>query len=444
MNIPALWSNEHHDTVAYPRRIRFRTRHGDARHSAFSAKILVASARVAACLANSQQGQNPRLGLRIFLRRRGLVRFNLTVTVPADIDCLSLEALKALVVQLLSKAADQDRLIAELREENARLKGVNGRPRIRPSGMAEASEPKLPSTRGKHRRRGKITPRVAIEDRVIKARVPPGSRFKDYETFVVQDIVLHAEAIRYRYRRERWVTPDGTMVLAPLPAGVNGHFGPELRRFVLSQYHQGQVTVPRLVAQLRGIGVAISKRQMMRLLIAGQGGFLTENRDVLRAGLQTAAWISVDDTGARHAGKSGFCTQIGNDDFAWFGTRTSKSRLNFLDLLRAAFTDYVINEAALDYMRGRALAGPVISQLAAHRQTRFPDQAAWQSHLDRLGISRLKVTPDPVCIATEGALWGSVQANGLLRDMVIVSDDVLRIPAAIPAVADACASARPA
>ena len=182
-----------------------------------------------------------------------------------------------------------------------------------------------------------------------------------------------------------------------------GHFGPELRRFVLAQHHQGQVTVPRLVAQLRGIGVSISKRQVMRLLIAGQDGFLTEARDVLRVGLETAAWISVDDTGARHAGKNGFCTQIGNDDFTWFGTRPSKSRLNFLDLLRAGHTDYVINQAALDYMRGRALAGPVINQLAAPRQMRFTDQAAWQTHLDRLGISALQVTPDPVCIATEGA-----------------------------------------
>ena len=61
--------------------------------------------------------------------------------------------------------------------------------------------------------------------------------------------------------------------------------------------------------------------------------------------------MTVDDTGARHAGRNGFCTQIGNDDFAWFGIRESKSRLNFLDLLRAGYTDYVINEAALDYMR---------------------------------------------------------------------------------------------
>jgi hypothetical protein len=130
--------------------------------------------------------------------------------------------------------------------------------------------------------------------------VPPGSSFKVYETFVTQDMVLRAEVVRYR--RERWVAPDRTSVLAASPPSVVGHFGPELRRFVLAQYHQGQVTVPRLVAQLHAIGISISKRQVMRLLIAGQDGFLAETRDVLRTGLETAAWISVDDTGACHAG----------------------------------------------------------------------------------------------------------------------------------------------
>ena len=138
----------------------------------------------------------------------------------------------------------------------------------------------------------------------------------------MQDLVLRVRVIRYR--RERWVTPDGRTVIAPLPPGVSGHFGPELCRFVPMQYHQGQVTVPRLIAMLQAIGVDISKRQVMRLLIADQDAFLAEARDVLRTGLATARWITVDDTGARHKGANGVCTQIGNDHFAWFGTTGSK------------------------------------------------------------------------------------------------------------------------
>jgi hypothetical protein len=40
---------------------------------------------------------------------------------------------------------------------------------------------------------------------------------------------------------------------------------------------------------------------------------------VLRAGLETADWVTVDDTSARHRGANAVCTQIGNDTFAWFG-----------------------------------------------------------------------------------------------------------------------------
>ncbi|HET6520553.1 MAG TPA: hypothetical protein VFG47_12155 [Geminicoccaceae bacterium] len=74
-------------------------------------------------------------------------------------------------------------------------------------------------------------------------------------------------------------------------------------------------------------------------------------------------------------------------------------------------------------MRKHGLAGPVIDALAAHPTRRFADRAAWRAHLAALGLDRPKVTPDPVKLATEGALWGSVCAHGLLRDAAIVSDE---------------------
>jgi len=340
---------------------------------------------------------------------------------PVDPDALSPAELKALVVELLAKVAELERTVAAQREEIARLKGLKGRPAIKPSGMEQATEPKPPRDSEARRRRGKVEPRVPVEERVLRATVPPGSQFQGYQDFLVQDLVLRAEAVRYR--RERWLTPEGQLVVAPLPGGVDGHFGPELRRYVLAQYHQGQTTVPRLVAQLQTVGIAISKRQVMRLLIGEQQPFLDESQEVLRAGLGHAGWITVDDTGARHRAVNGVCTQIGNDHFAWFGTTASKSRLNFLELLRAGHADYVVNAEALAYMRERALAGPVIARLAGHPQRVFPDQAAWTAHLDRLGIRGMDGSLGPARLATEGALWGAIKAHGLLPGTVIVSDD---------------------
>jgi len=343
------------------------------------------------------------------------------MSAPAALSDLTRAELEALVVQLLGEMAELKQLMAALREENARLKGLKGRPSIKPSGMEKGTEAKPGGKRAKRRGRGKVRPRVAPASEVLRVAAPEGSRFKGYETYQVQDLRIAPRVVCYR--RERWLTPSGETLVAPLPGGVRGHFGPELRRFVLMQHHQGQVTVERLVTLLQAVGISISKREVVRLLSGGQEGFLAENCEVLRAGLQTARWISVDDTGARHGGKNGVCTQIGNDHFAWFGTTRSKSRLNFLDLLRAGHTDYVINEAALAYMRERALSGLVIRQLAEHPDRRFADQAAWERHLQRLGLTGIRVTPDPVCIATEGALWGSVQAHGFLHDAVVLSDD---------------------
>ena len=324
------------------------------------------------------------------------------------------------MLQLLEDVVALKAENAALREEIARLKGLEGPPKLKPSGMEKATEPAR-AERKAGRRGGKIDRLVIDEERVLKAAVPPGSRFKGYGTYVVQELILRPHVIRYR--RERWITPDGRTVVAALPVGTVGHFGPELRRFVLAQYHPGQVTVPRIVAQLRDLGMAISKRQGVRLLIAGKEDFLAEAAGVLKSGLESAAWITVDDTGARYKGMNGACTHIGNTDFAWFATTRAKSRLNFLALLRAGATDYVINDEALAYMRGRSLSGLVIARLAGHKSKRLKDQEAWMAHLERLGITRLRVHPDPLKIATEGALWGSVVAHGLLKDAVIVSDD---------------------
>ena len=80
---------------------------------------------------------------------------------------------------------------------------LKGPPKLKPNGMEKATEPAR-AERKAGRRGGKIDRLVIDEERVLKAAVPPGSRFKGYETYVVQELILRPHVIRYR--RERWIT----------------------------------------------------------------------------------------------------------------------------------------------------------------------------------------------------------------------------------------------
>ena len=247
--------------------------------------------------------------------------------------------------------------------------------------------------------------------------VPVGSVFKGYEEFVVQDLVLGPRVILYR--RERWLTADGRNLVAPLPAGVvpGSHFGADLICFVLHQYHHQHVTQPLLLEGLRQLGIDISAGELNRILTEGKGAFDQEKAELLPAALAVCAYVQVDDTGARHRGHNGACTQIGNELFASFASTASKSRLNFLEILRGPHTDYVIDETAVAYWRRQKLPQAMVNRLGRGRRV-FADPAAWQAQLRQLAITGER----HVRIATEGALLGSLIAHGVSPELVILSD----------------------
>jgi hypothetical protein len=113
---------------------------------------------------------------------------------PPSLSDLSRAELEARLIELFGKVAALEKIVGEQREEIARLKGLKGRPAIKPSGMDKATEP---AKKEKPRCRGKVTPRVSIDDLVVKATaVPEGSCFKGHEPFLVQDLVISASATR--------------------------------------------------------------------------------------------------------------------------------------------------------------------------------------------------------------------------------------------------------
>jgi Transposase IS66 family len=268
-------------------------------------------------------------------------------------------------------------------------------------------------------KRNKTAELVIHEEKIIppSRRIPRGSRFKGYRDVVVQELQIQCHNTRYRL--ERWVTPGGEALCGQLPAELAGHhFGPTLRSYILYQHHHCQVTQPLLHEQLQEWGIEISTGAIDAILTSDHDRFHAEKDALLKRGLGTARYVTVDDSGARHQGHNGYVTQIGNAFFAWFCSTFSKSRINFLTLLCAGQVCYRINQYALSYMREQGLPAAPIQALVSRTKRVIEDTVGWEAHLDRLGI-RLERHRR---IATEGALLGTLAARGL-TDVVIVSDD---------------------
>jgi transposase IS66 family protein len=341
--------------------------------------------------------------------------------IPAAERTPLVESLLAILDAQQQRLQQLEETVQHLRDEIALLKGQKPRPTIAPSRL-EAPSPKPPRAEGDKRpgsaKRSKnasfLTP---VEVRLPYPNPPPGAVRHGYEDSWAQELVLHGKVTRYR--RQRLLTPDGQTWLAPLPDEVlpGSHFGPILTAYILDQHHQCHVTQPLLLEHLRDLGIDISAGQLSRLLTENNDGFHQEKAELLSAGRQPASYLGVDDTGARHAGQNGYCTALGNDLFAYFASTDSKSRLNFLTVLRGASTGYAINDVATAYWERQQLAQDLIASLRAG-PGRFADAAAWQARLQALGITAAR----PVLIATEGALLGQVIEQGVSPDLVILSD----------------------
>lgn len=350
----------------------------------------------------------------------------MTTSSPSpDLDKLSADELRRFVVDLLGTVATLEAKVAAQAEEIARLKNLKGRPKLKPSGMEKGTDPEQgpsgekASKGDKRRRRVKGQPKsarlIVDEDVVVPLAPEPDWRFKGYKPYTVQDLVIEVRVVRYW--RACYQTPDGRLVVAPLPPEVKGHFGRNLVRYLLSQHYQCRVTMPLLGQQLRDFGMLISGGQISNLLTKAHDLFHAEKAAVKQAGLETAAWITTDDTGARHLGENGVTTQIGDDRFTSFDTVSSKSRLMFLQTLRGAFKDYVINDAALIFLHEHDASEALIDRLMAH-EGHFADEDAFTDHLIAIGITK----PKAVRLACEAAVAGSLAHHGLLRGAVIVSD----------------------
>lgn len=327
--------------------------------------------------------------------------------------------------ELVERLYEENRLLKEeiklLRDEIAVLKKHSKRPKIKPN-----KKPKNPNNQpdSESKRPGSEKKSKSLEIHETKVitpeNLPEGSTLKRKRSFDVQDLKLQIHNTRYIL--EEWEAPCGQMFLAQMPHGVSqGHFGNELCSFILNQYHQCQVTQPLLHEQLIEFGVEISTGQINNILIENKDSFHEEKLGILQSGLKVSPYVQVDDTGSRHDGKTGYCTQLGNELFAWFQSTGSKSRVNFLEILNSAYPDagYLLIEDAFKYMQHEGLSSRSFEILKNSITKKFTTKQDWNSWLQRNQITNKR----HIKIATEAALLAGALNQGLNRDLVILSDD---------------------
>lgn len=321
-----------------------------------------------------------------------------------------------LVDQLIEIINQQKQELDKLAEEIKRLKGHKGKPKLRRNTLEGSKNKKEQKGRQKNGQKQKKVPdRVEI---VGVAGLSTGARFKGYRNYEVQELIIRTEKVLYKL--ERWQLPDGSYVVANLPVGVSGyHFGPILRSYMLHQHHHQGVTQPLLLGQLREWGVEISNGQLNHLLVDDKDQFHTEKDELLPAALSVSSYIHVDDTGARHKGRNGYCTHIGNELFAWFKSTNSKSRVNFLELLRHDNEEYHLTRESFAYMKRYKVTPWIRDKLKPFKGRKFNNKEIWQECLKRWSITNKHY----VRLVTEAAIIGSLLRHGFSKGTVILSDD---------------------
>jgi hypothetical protein len=268
-----------------------------------------------------------------------VARLDLTTIVDDGVR-ETVQALSNLVEELVGEVQALRAELAQVKDENARLKGGSGRPKIR-AGKAGGGDysseaerrapPKTWQKRGKQDRlRVDRTERVAVDP----ATLPADAVFKGYDRVVVQNLVLRTDTAAFELAV--WYSPsEGRSYRARRPAGYDdGTFAADLRALVVELVYRGGMSETKIHELLEAHGVAIAAGTVSALLTESRAAFADEARDVLRAGLASTPYQHLDDTSTRVDGDSWYCQILCNPFYTAYRTTPGKDRRTIVAVLR--------------------------------------------------------------------------------------------------------------
>jgi hypothetical protein len=315
-----------------------------------------------------------------------------------------------LVETLSGKVKEQAEEIQRLRDENHRLKGEQGKPKIKANKAAGNLSSEKERREGRGQGHSKDSKHLHLHiDRVEEVKLnqqdlPPDATFKGYEEVIVQELVFRPETILFR-KEKYYSSGQQRTYQAQLPAGYHGQFGPQLRAWVLTLYYQGVMSEPKILEVLQTVGISMSAGQLSDLLIKQQEVFHAESAAIVRAGLLSSPWQHLDSTGTRVNGINQHCHILCNPLYSFYCTTKCKDRLSMLRvLLGGAELSFQFNAQARALME-RLGVSPIWSALLTYHLVEgqaFSEEQleTWLSAtLPKMGPTVRKLVKDALAIA---------------------------------------------
>ena len=286
-----------------------------------------------------------------------------------------------LVEEIVSENQELREAYQDVRDENNRLKGEQGKPKIKPNKKAGTTRRTNHSSEQERRTPKKRQKRKKVReihiDREQKLTVDAklladDAEFKGYEAVVVQDIRIETDHVRF-LKEKFYSSREKKTYLAALPAGYQGGFGPGIRALTIVLNHVLNGSEPKIKEFFEHVDVQISSGQISNLLIKDKDRFHDEKDAVYEAGLRSSPWQHTDDTGTRVNGINYHCHIMCNPLYTAYFTTEKKNRSTIVDVLtNFRSRAYLVNDDTFTWLEQVGISARVIAQLR-----KLPKDQTW-------------------------------------------------------------------
>jgi hypothetical protein len=335
-----------------------------------------------------------------------------------------------LVERLYKENEDLKKGNQELKDEINRLKGEQGKPKIKGktrtdhSSTEELKKQKLEREKILNRRKKENKNKKAnrrVKCTIDKNLLPEDAKFKGYKYNVVAEIKIVVENILYQ-REKYYSKSEKKTYVAPLPTGCSRDFGASVRAFVIGLTQSLKTTQSAMKGFLNSMGLKISKAEIARMLTKNLNIFHSEKLEIAAAGLKLRSYTQTDDTKARVKGQNFHTHILCNEQFTAFFTEKKKDRRTIVDVLRLKKPrNYLINPETLELLEKWSLPDKRISELTVYQKKDTYTEEAFEKIMKALYPDKDKLTN------YQNRIWEAayIAAYHMEEDCVLalVSDD---------------------